>query len=338
MAEEQPQQEQMLIDFDSDGYSSDSSLYSSSDMFGYDSGSSSDDEDGETTDEEEMQEMIEEAAELEAMRNAAKPDDAVSEEEFIQALLRETKGKAIMPEESPKRKKIADAMDLAAMGAGKNKGILIRENLGNASRSDDQEAAKKKVALSNVKILQDFSRDAGEFSRLGHFQSGHGDDGEVDLGNVVMQYLREHPPPPAKKARLATPVSLADYTRKLKPKPVEDDDAAVPNLTASDCGSIKSGLGMDMMEFMSKGEEFRNEMFAKVLVHLLKKMPVCTTRGGVPGGRLTKGFLFKHGPVEGSKIICTCHGEIFSTAEFVKHAGGREDILFPSRFIHLQFF
>lgn len=115
-------------------------------------------------------------------------------------------------------------------------------------------------------------------------------------------------------------------------------ETTAPNPTPVDVPGYMFDLGTEITELMKKGPQFKNEAYAKILVQLLNRMPVCVTGGGVPDGRLIKGFLFKYDAVEGAKIVCSCHGDFFDAAEFLKHAGGDGDVANPSKFIQFEFF
>ncbi|KAF5727149.1 putative RNA binding protein [Tripterygium wilfordii] len=53
-------------------------------------------------------------------------------------------------------------------------------------------------------------------------------------------------------------------------------------------------------------------------------MPCVFTKGDGPNGRRIEGILYKYGKGEDVRIMCVCHGEFLSPAEFVKHAGGSD--------------
>uniref|UniRef100_A0A5B6YHC4 Ninja-family protein n=1 Tax=Davidia involucrata TaxID=16924 RepID=A0A5B6YHC4_DAVIN len=56
---------------------------------------------------------------------------------------------------------------------------------------------------------------------------------------------------------------------------------------------------------------------------IMKQMPSVTTTGDGPNGRRIEGFLYKY--MKGHvSIVCVCHGNFLSPAEFVEHAGGSE--------------
>ncbi|KAG7011338.1 Ninja-family protein AFP3, partial [Cucurbita argyrosperma subsp. argyrosperma] len=60
-------------------------------------------------------------------------------------------------------------------------------------------------------------------------------------------------------------------------------------------------------------------------VQSFEQMPCVSTTGIAPNGTktITTGFLYRYSNLEVS-ILCVCHGESFSPAEFVKHGGGGE--------------
>uniref|UniRef100_A0A7N0TQ15 Ninja-family protein n=1 Tax=Kalanchoe fedtschenkoi TaxID=63787 RepID=A0A7N0TQ15_KALFE len=64
----------------------------------------------------------------------------------------------------------------------------------------------------------------------------------------------------------------------------------------------------------------------------LSQMPCVSTTGNGPDGKTITGFLYKYSTRAEVSIVCVCHGESFSPAEFVSHAGG-VDITHPLRHI-----
>ncbi|XP_042430385.1 ninja-family protein AFP3-like [Zingiber officinale] len=62
------------------------------------------------------------------------------------------------------------------------------------------------------------------------------------------------------------------------------------------------------------------------------EMPCVFTRGDGPNGRRIEGFLYKYKKGEEIRIVCVCHGNFFTPAEFVTHAGGT-DVDHPLRHI-----
>ncbi|KAI3429202.1 uncharacterized protein J3R85_008631 [Psidium guajava] len=64
-------------------------------------------------------------------------------------------------------------------------------------------------------------------------------------------------------------------------------------------------------------------------------MPWVFTRGDSPDGKRIEGILYKYGKGEEVRIVCVCHGNFLSPAEFVKHAGGG-DVANPRRHIFIS--
>ncbi|XVE91622.1 hypothetical protein REPUB_Repub01dG0026100 [Reevesia pubescens] len=73
----------------------------------------------------------------------------------------------------------------------------------------------------------------------------------------------------------------------------------------------------------NKGKERGNAM---------EDMPCVFTKGEGPNGKKIEGILYKYGKGEEVRIMCVCHGNFLSPAEFVKHAGGG-DVDHPLRHI-----
>lgn len=64
-------------------------------------------------------------------------------------------------------------------------------------------------------------------------------------------------------------------------------------------------------------------------------MPWVFTRGDGPDGKRIEGILYKYGKGEEVRIVCVCHGNFLSPAEFVKHAGGG-DVANPRKHIFIS--
>ncbi|OIS97792.1 PREDICTED: ninja-family protein AFP3-like [Nicotiana attenuata] len=70
------------------------------------------------------------------------------------------------------------------------------------------------------------------------------------------------------------------------------------------------------------------EMFKNFMLN----MPCVSTRGDGPNGKKIEGFLYGYKKGEEVRIVCVCHGDFLSPAEFVKHAGGG-DVQHPLKHI-----
>ncbi|KAF7827972.1 ninja-family protein AFP3 [Senna tora] len=64
----------------------------------------------------------------------------------------------------------------------------------------------------------------------------------------------------------------------------------------------------------------------------VEDMPCVFAKGDGPNGRRIDGILYRYGKGEEVRIMCVCHGNFLSPAEFVKHAGGG-DVAHPLRHI-----
>ena len=64
----------------------------------------------------------------------------------------------------------------------------------------------------------------------------------------------------------------------------------------------------------------------------MEDMPCVFTQGTGPDGKRIKGILYRYGRGQEVRIMCVCHGNFLSPAEFVKHAGGGE-VAHPLRHI-----
>ncbi|KAG8079826.1 hypothetical protein GUJ93_ZPchr0007g3486 [Zizania palustris] len=65
---------------------------------------------------------------------------------------------------------------------------------------------------------------------------------------------------------------------------------------------------------------------------MVEDMPMVSSRVDGPNGRKIDGFLYKYRKGEEVRIVCVCHGNFLTPAEFVKHAGGG-DVTNPLRHI-----
>ncbi|XP_057459829.1 ninja-family protein AFP3-like [Actinidia eriantha] len=68
-------------------------------------------------------------------------------------------------------------------------------------------------------------------------------------------------------------------------------------------------------------------------MEMWKQMPSVTTIGDGPNGKRIEGLLYRYRKGQVS-IVCICHGNFLSPAEFVKHAGGT-DVANPMKHINV---
>jgi len=81
-----------------------------------------------------------------------------------------------------------------------------------------------------------------------------------------------------------------------------------------------------------KSHPSQNIMGKQIGTNSMEDMPCVFTKGNGPNGRRIEGILYKYGKGEEVRIMCVCHGNFLSPAEFVKHAGGG-DVAHPLRHI-----
>ncbi|WCJ22104.1 Ninja-family protein AFP2 [Euphorbia peplus] len=83
-----------------------------------------------------------------------------------------------------------------------------------------------------------------------------------------------------------------------------------------------SGTPKSEMESPSKKPDSSENKGREIATNAVENMPCVFTIGEGPNGRRVEGILYKYGKGEEVRIMCVCHGNFLSPAEFVKHAGG----------------
>ncbi|KAL3511038.1 hypothetical protein ACH5RR_030439 [Cinchona calisaya] len=81
--------------------------------------------------------------------------------------------------------------------------------------------------------------------------------------------------------------------------------------------------GVDMGN-PSKQADIATTRGKDIEMNALEDMPCVFTKGDGPNGRRVDGILYKYGKAEEISIMCVCHGNFLSPADFVKHAGGTD--------------
>ncbi|XVF32145.1 hypothetical protein REPUB_Repub17cG0056800 [Reevesia pubescens] len=124
------------------------------------------------------------------------------------------------------------------------------------------------------------------------------------------------------KATESTPSSLKEEPKPgiqsdLNGKPVLHNETTTTTLTKDTKGDI------------GKPPKPQTPIHDDILA--LRNMPFVSTTGNGPNGKTINGFLYRYTKSEVS-IICVCHGNSFTPAEFVQHAGGT-DVSHPLRHI-----
>lgn len=126
---------------------------------------------------------------------------------------------------------------------------------------------------------------------------GSGSSGISDFGSQPIQG-------PGDSNGANTPTSIKPSEQEHERKKV----ARLPETTTEKSPSTCNG---------SASKEAK-EMFKNYMLN----MPCVSTTGDGPFGKKIEGFLYRYQKGEEVKIMCVCHGNFLSPAEFVKHAGG----------------
>ncbi|XP_055805891.1 ninja-family protein AFP3-like [Solanum dulcamara] len=119
-----------------------------------------------------------------------------------------------------------------------------------------------------------------------------------------------------------------------------------PSGSSTNVRSVDSGLSMEgMQKLIAEDLETTNEKSPElssgknckemVMKNFMFNMPSVSARGEGPNGKKTEGFLYAYKKGENVKIVCVCHGNFLTPAEFVKHAGGG-DVDNPLRHITIN--
>ncbi|XP_022733979.1 ninja-family protein AFP1-like [Durio zibethinus] len=107
---------------------------------------------------------------------------------------------------------------------------------------------------------------------------------------------------------------------------------------ASSCGEARSSGSTQSLQDQANQEAMGSsgtktaENRGKERGNTMEDMPCVFTKGEGPDGKRIEGILYKYGKGEEVRIMCVCHGDFLSPAEFVKHAGGG-DVDHPLRHI-----
>lgn len=98
------------------------------------------------------------------------------------------------------------------------------------------------------------------------------------------------------------------------------------------CETDTGGVSTGMSSSNSKDSDARSNMQVNFIADILEKKmklmesfgknPCVVTTGDGPQGKQVTGFLTKYDTEEDIRIVCNCHGQCFSPAGFVMHAGG----------------
>ncbi|XP_055805118.1 ninja-family protein AFP3-like [Solanum dulcamara] len=126
---------------------------------------------------------------------------------------------------------------------------------------------------------------------------GSGSSGISDFGSQPIQGSGDN-------TGANTPTSIKPSEQEHERKQVARPPKTTSEKSPSTCNGSDSKEAKEM---------FKNYML---------NMPCVSTTGDGPNGKKIEGFLYRYQKGEEVKIMCVCHGNFLSPAEFVKHAGG----------------
>ncbi|XP_068656399.1 ninja-family protein AFP3-like [Aristolochia californica] len=235
-------------------------------------------------------------------RSAGKDEDKRGEEEGIVGI--PLKGKAIPVNGfSPS---VSSAYGIAAgWGSGSARGTA----------AVDPMSGKSGVLTASVGLMGFVPSSQGSLGSQGSSSSG-----VTDFESRVNQGLN------ANEARSPTSVqSLPERAyRKLAGSGTEKPAKPVKEEAVHNMSKCTPGLKKPKVEVKGVVREMGK--------NVMEEMPCVTTRGCGPNGRKVEGFLYRYRKGEEVRIVCVCHGNFLSPAEFVKHAGGG-DVQYPLKHI-----
>ncbi|XP_072061373.1 uncharacterized protein [Arachis hypogaea] len=104
-----------------------------------------------------------------------------------------------------------------------------------------------------------------------------------------------------------------------------DLDTNASTTKKNDCLTSKKKINTDSKEKIPD-KRFKLGNYCSLkgdVMEILRQIPSVTTTGDGPNGRRVEGFLYKYRNRQAC-IVCVCHGNFLTPAEFVMHAGGKE--------------
>lgn len=117
-------------------------------------------------------------------------------------------------------------------------------------------------------------------------------------------------------------IIISGSSGELSPASIQS--AAGNQDAGSSATKATSKLGGADMDSPSKTESSRSRGKDSTGANPLEDMPCVFTKGDGPNGRRVDGILYKYGKGEDVRIMCVCHGNFHSPADFVRHAGGTD--------------
>ncbi|XP_019433604.1 PREDICTED: ninja-family protein AFP1-like isoform X2 [Lupinus angustifolius] len=109
-------------------------------------------------------------------------------------------------------------------------------------------------------------------------------------------------------------------------------DAIGSSRTKTNENITRASRAAEMENPYKRSPHAAQNMGREIGTNSMGDMPCVFTKGDGPNGKRIEGILYKYGKGEEVRIMCVCHGNFLSPAEFVKHAGGG-DVANPLRHI-----
>lgn len=153
---------------------------------------------------------------------------------------------------------------------------------------------------------------------LTHESQGTGSSGTTEFESQPLQGMNKY-------TESRSPVSvqsLSDY---------EQRSIIAPGLVLGEKSSFPAGVAMEKNG--SNKLTVTENGTKEVVRDVLEDMPYVSAKGDGPNGKRIEGFLYQYRKGEEVTIVCVCHGSFLSPAEFVKHAGGGDDVEQPLKHI-----
>ncbi|VAH28190.1 unnamed protein product [Triticum turgidum subsp. durum] len=109
--------------------------------------------------------------------------------------------------------------------------------------------------------------------------------------------------------------------------------SSMPEQGSGDGAEVKSTSSMEISSDNNNNASNQNKSLPPPAPSpAAGKLPMVSSKVDGPNGKKIDGFLYKYRKGEEVRIVCVCHGNFLTPAEFVKHAGGG-DVTNPLRHI-----
>ncbi|NP_001413673.1 hypothetical protein VPH35_027946 [Triticum aestivum] len=112
-----------------------------------------------------------------------------------------------------------------------------------------------------------------------------------------------------------------------------NQNKSLPPPAPSPAGKLPNGIVKEQPPLRTlRSLTMRTTSTGDLRKSMMEDMPMVSSKVDGPNGKKIDGFLYKYRKGEEVRIVCVCHGNFLTPAEFVKHAGGG-DVTNPLRHI-----